>query len=406
MPNLHDNRYVSKVVANEDRETEYRKIAQRLLGKLAKQHLTFIKGECKPADDAHPPHESQADIYKSAKQTVLKWKKPGQKCSVLQDKLKSGESFSESHKIAFITRYLMSVKAWYMWSKKPVKQVIGEIVNAVGPFIEALQLLYQQPHEQLIHIDLHIGNMFVKHSPVQFGLTDFGHCLSRRSSDSQAKQAATFLGHYLTKYVANFRFFVEYSQVPLEARLLNYCYVERMESVAPEALVHGWVKEVLKVQTDSTDLIVMEVNEFTRALLRKPFFISMVQFIQQISKKLRVNSTDSVQVVQSMTRDEKTVLEFIVTRYVAITPINTIIEGVMLLPSTPPVSTEVKPIVSMYFKKQKYRNEDMNFYKLIQFLTKAIMAPYTQEGSSLISVLTSIQVGDLRIVWDDISEKV
>lgn len=406
LPNLLDNRYVSKIVATEDREIEYRKIAQRLLGNLAKEHLTFIKGECKPADDAHPPHESQADIYKSVKNTVLHWKKPGQKCSVLQDMIKGGKSFSESHKIAFITRYLMSVKAWYMWSKKPVKEVLSGIVNAVGPFIEALQLLYQQPHEQLIHIDLHIDNIFVKHSPVHFGLTDFGHCLSRRSSDSQAKQASTFLGYYLTKYVANFRFFVDYSQVPLEARLLNYCYVENMDSVAPDVLVRGWMKEVQKVQKDSTDLIVMEVFEFTRALLRKPFFISMIQYIQQISRKLRVNSNDPVQVVQSMSRHEKVILEFIVTRYMAITPINTIVEGVMLLPCTPPTYSEVKPIVSAYFKNQKYRNDDMNFYKLIHFLTKAIMRPYTQEGSSLVSVVASVQVSDLRIVWDDISEKV
>lgn len=406
LPNLKDNRYVSKLVANEDREIEYRKIAQRLLGKMAKEHLTFIKGECKPADDAHPPHESQADIYESVKKTTLKWKSPGQKCSVLQDMIKGGKSFSESHKIAFITMYLMSVKAWYMWSKKPVKQVLGEIVHALGPFIEALQLLYQQPHEQLIHIDLHIGNMFVKHSPITFGLTDFGHCLSRRSSDSQAKQAATFLGHYLTKYVANFRFFVEYSQVPLEARLLNYCYIHKLESVKPDALVRGWMKEVKKVNQETTDLIAMEVDEFTTALLRKPLFLSMVQYIQQISSKLRANSSNSVEVVQSMTRDEKTVLEFIVTRYACISPINTIVEGVMLLPCTPPTASEVRPIVSAFFKKQKYRNDDMNFYKLIQFLTKAIMTPYTQEGSSLVSVLGSVQISDLRIVWDEISEKV
>ena len=76
----------------------------------------------------------------------------------------------------------------------------------------------------------------------------------------------------------------------------------------------------------------------------------------------------------------------------------------MMLPSLN-ASQEAHLTVHSYFGKKDIKmrsQESIHLTYLIDFLTRAIMAPYEQHGSSLSAVLSSVQGGDLRIVWDDV----
>jgi len=408
LPTLDNKDYISKITLKTDMEGLYRNAATRLLGPLASRYLTVLQGECSPADSKHPAPRSQMETFKATESSVLQWKPTGEACGDLKNQIQKGKPISESHKIMYISKYLINVKEWILRIKKPLNQVTQEVIPAIRPFLEALQMLYQQDDEQLIHIDLHIGNMFVKptqgKNPLQFGLTDFGHCLLRRSSDTKEKQAHMFFGKYLCDYVGRYEFYTDFSQVPLESRILNFCFIKNLENVNPGSLVKSWEFEVNKMRRNSKDLVVMEVNMFVENLLKKPLFIAMVEQIQQICKKLRANLTDRVRLVQSLSFQEQIVLEYILTRYACISPINTITEGIMMLPSLN-ASQEAHLTVHSYFGKKdmKLRSQDsVHLTYLIDFLTRAIMAPYEQHGSSLSAVLASVQGGDLRIVWDDV----
>ena len=78
-----------------------------------------------------------------------------------------------------------------------------------------------------------------------------------------------------------------------------------------------------------------------------------------------------------MTDQERKVVEFILTRYSIIAPINTIAQELILV----------------YDKKRVVAS------KLCRFLEKAMLLPYDQEGSSLVPVLTTTQGSDLRVLW-------
>jgi len=401
VPSLQDSRYTSKIVSKTDTESVYRKSAARLLGPLASKYLTVLQGQCSPADSTHPAPVSQEGVYKNSENSLLTWKPNGEACGQLKSLMLNGKSISDSHKILYISKYLMNVNEWISSTKQPIRQLIHDVIPAISPFLEALQMLYQQEQEQLIHIDLHIGNIFVNpargRTPLQFGLTDFGHCFLRRVSDTKEQQARMFFGKYLCDNVARYDFGSGYSQVPLEARLLNFSFINKLESVNPGTLVKSWEFEVSKMRSSSKDLIVMNVDVFVDKLLRLPFFIAMVEHIQKICKKLRENLTSPVKLVQSLTSQEQVVLEFILTRYSSISPINTITEAILTLYASK--ANETNPSKKDYRAQPKGETE---IRYLIDFLTRCIMAPYEQHGSSLSSVLASVQSGDLRIVWDDV----
>lgn len=399
VPSLKNQGYVSKITRIDDEESMFRLAAQEILGQLASKYLTILQSECSPTNTTHPPIRSQTDLYKESKASLLAWKPKEHACGDLKELIKRGKSISEDHKIMYISRYDMSVKDYIGDTRNSTSQVIQKFLPAVREFLEVLQMLHQGSRQQLIHLDLHIGNIFIKQNPVQFGLTDFGQCLLRRRLDTLEDQAKLYMGFYLCQYIVKYNLVKLYRQVPFEARLLNFCYRNKFENVSPGTLVRLWEKEIQSIQADSQDLIIMEAHVFIKNLLNKPLFISMIETLQQISEKTRINPEDPVKLVNSLSSNEKVALEYIVTRYNCISPINSLTEAILSIETKTSLIEEVRETTASYFYGKKKGSIKTKLSCFIEFLTRAIMAPYEQ-GSSLSAALTAVIAGDIRIIWD------
>ena len=197
----------------------------------------------------------------------------------------------------------------------------------------------------------------------------------------------TFFGKYLISYVSSIPFFSVYRQVPLEARLLSFCYMKKLENADPFFLVKSWENdtEVRATSSGSTDIIVFFrsylISELFNKEKKRILFTAMIQAIQSISSKVRTNVNSASALYNSLTPSEKKVMEFILTRYGILSPINSINEEIM----------SIYPEIS--FGQGTH---------VTKFLLKGIMAPYIQDGSSLDAALTSVHGADLRILWADI----
>ena len=399
IPALKSGTYVSKITRIDDEETMFRLAAQEILGSLAEKYLTMLGSECSPADSSHPPVKSQIDLYKKNKASLLAWEPREHACGELKQLVKKGRSISRDHKIMYISRYEASVKDWLAGTRDSMARVIDKVIPAVREFLSIVQMLHQGSNQQLIHIDLHIGNIFVKQNPMQFGLTDFGQCLLRRSSDTPEQQAKLYIGYYLCQYIVRYNISKLYRQVPFECRLLNFCYRNNLERVSPGSLLKLWEAEVKSDRDDSADLIIMESHIFIKNLLKKPLFISMIETLQSICVKLRLNPEDNVKVDKSLNPTEKIAMDYILSRYNCISPINSITEAILSMETTSELREEVRETVTSYFHGKKKGTIKTMISCFIEFLTRAIMAPY-EEGSSLSVVLTSVIAGDIGIIWD------
>lgn len=389
-PGSTNTRYVSKLVSTKDKEANHLRMAERLLGpELSEKYLAKLQAECKPATNYKPANEKNAQSLIQGKRNVMAWPKQGEACGDLKEKLENGQNrniYMES-KLMIITKYPMTVSGWAEELHKqttqkglpvPFKNVLLNIERAIPKFIFILQKLYQNPNEQLIHIDLHTGNIFVRFNPLEFGLADFGRCVFRRANE----EPYHFFGEFLISYVSRIPFFCRFSQIPLEARLLSFCYMKKLDSASPSALVNAWQndEEVRETSSGSTDTIVAFRSTLVSQLLQRILFIAMIETIQSICKKVRTN-LNPVALYSSLNSTEKKVIEFILTRYAIISPINTINEEIMnVFPEIP-------------FSQDSH---------IIRFILKGIMAPYLQEGSSLDGPFSSVQGADLGILWADV----
>lgn len=388
MPNSKDPRYVSKLVPLKDEESEFLKSAARLLGPERSKYLAGLHGECAPANSFNPPKSKEKDVFKTGLKSVQSWQKRGQACEGLKDILKSGNPISKDHKIMFISRYPMSVSSWIETLQKtqqPYSVIMKQVERAIPTFLDVLQQLVQGQSEQLIHIDLHTGNIFVK-EPLEFGIADFGHCVFRRYSDVSTH--VSFYSTFLVGYIAKYSFYSgEYSQVPLEARLLNFCYKKSMESVSPAQLVKAWESdyEVRQFSAGSKDVVSVHKGVMLDYLLKKPLFIAMIETIQAISRKVKA-TLEPVALVHSLRQNEKDVLDYILSRYTVISPVNTITEDIMNIYQNQPMITK----------------KGIGSSSLIRFIIQAILAPYDQDGSSLVESVKSVGMADMRILWSDV----
>lgn len=385
--NSKDSHYVSKVVSVKDEESENLKMAARILGpELSSRYIAGLQGECVPSDKVHP--SSNTGSMKAVERAVLTWPKKGQACAVLKDKLVKGQDISKNSKIMIISKYDATVSGWIETLEKPYKATIKDIEKAIPHFILVLQKLYQGKDEQLIHIDLHTGNIFVRlHGTkgLELGLADFGRCMFRRHGVDPSK---TFYGEFLIDYISRNEFFCNYSQVPFESRLMNFCYRKHLDNVSPSNLVKAWENDnmVRMSAAGSSDFIEVHRNKLISYLLKRVLFIAMVEQIQAICKKIRATPNDYRALYNSLSSNEKTVVEFILTRYSILSPINTITEDIM----------------------NRY-NENLIDAKgnganvLVKFLMMGILAPYDQEGSSLVNALSSVEAADMGILWADAS---
>ena len=394
IPNLESKDYISKIVPKQDNESIYRKSAEHLLGSLSPHFMTLLKDQCIPADTKHPPRKSEEYIYSFSEHSVKGYRPDGEACSLLKQRLEDGKEIAESHKVLYISRYLMNVKDLVSTTNQSTKSLLDLIIPAIYPFLKGLQRLYNQESEQLIHLDLHAGNITVKLNPLLFGITDFGQCLLRRSSDTKERQSRFFIGKYLCNYIARFVLFEGYPQCPFEARLLNYCFINNKYNEPPSVLIKSWEHEIKKSHNSISDYFELNISSFLDELIKKPMFISMVETIQSISKKLRENEKNISKLVDILSSQEKIAIEYILTRYLAISPINCITNAISVMDESRKENT-----VHSYLKKTI---EQSKLSYLTSYLRKMITAPYLQTGSSLSVVLKSVQAMDITIVWNDI----
>jgi hypothetical protein len=187
--------------------------------------------------------------------------------------------------------------------------------------------------------------------------------------------------------VSRNEFFSSYSQVPLEARLLNFCYCKKLDTASPSNLVKAWENDntVRMNAAGSSDLIEVNRSQIVSQLLKRVLFIAMIEQIQAISKKIRANASDSMALYQSLSSNEKIVIQFILTRYSILSPINTITEDIMNRYSEKLIDAQGKGTNT-----------------LVRFLMIGIAAPYNQEGSSLVKALSTVEAADMGIIWADV----
>jgi len=380
VPDAKSTHYVSKVVSVNDEESENLKMAARLLGHgLSSKYLAGIHGECKPANSFKPPSSKDKGVLEDVLHDMKARPKTGQACDVIQRKINKKIPLYKSSKVMFISKYDNTVSGWanvISNEKQSFVAVNVKVENAIPTFLEVLQKLYQNDSEQLIHIDLHTGNIFVRYAPLEFGIADFGRCVFRRNGEDPSQ---TFYGKFLLEYITRYQMYCQYSQTPLEVRLLNYCYKKKYDNLEPDLLVKGWATdpEVMTNENGFSDFIAFNRYSMITHLLTRILFISMVETIQAICKKIRLHEKNAKLLYNNMTDKERKVVEFILTRYSIIAPINTILQELILV----------------YDKKRVLGS------KLARFLEKAMLMPYDQEGSSLVPVLTTAQGSDLRVLW-------
>ena len=388
-PDTMNSHYVSKIVSIKDEEAGFLKMAERLLGsELAGKYLARLQSECKPADSQNPPKKEDEKAIAKGKSDLQAWPKKGMACGDLKKKLELGVNISRDSKIMFISKYPTTVSGWAVElgaRHTPYDIVIQHIDKAIPRFIFVLQKLFQNPSEQLIHIDLHTGNIFARFEPLEFGIADFGRCVFRRNG---VDPSMTFFGEFLITYVSSVPFFCGYSQVPLEARLMSFCYMKKLDGVSPAALVHAWENdpEVRETSPGSCDIVVFHRAVLMKYLMKKILFIAMVETIQAICRRVRECKGDSSALYQSMRADERKIMEFILTRYAMISPINTITEEIMDTYPDKPLTT----------------SQGVGSNNLVKFVIASILAPYDQDGSSLVKACESVQEADLGILWADI----
>jgi hypothetical protein len=379
VPEPSDPRYVSKVVPREDTESIYLNLARDILGEeISDKYIAGLHGECKPADIRNPPNRYDHLAFRTVKQDIIKWNKTGMSCERLKDDLISGKDISKKNKIMFISKYKESVSDWInriQEERIPFNKVMYNIERAVPMFLSILQGLFQGK-SQLIHLDLHVGNIFIKDNPFEFGMADFGHCVFRQNSGNEAR---TFYGEFLINNVAKFTFYDgHFSQVPFEACLMNYCYRKNMELSDPYSFIQSWSSDsdVRQFSSSSSDTIFSSKDYLLNILLKRPLFLTMLSTIQSIVKKLKRNLSDHTKLFESLSPIEKITIEFILTRYHVISPFNAISEDIMNV----------------------YKSTVMTPLKV--FVLKSVTAPYEQ-NTSLSTAFTSIQGADMAVLWSD-----
>jgi hypothetical protein len=385
-----DVNIVSKVVKQSDTEYLYLEAANRILGnELAVKYLAGLRGYCKPADANHPPSEQQTKMYVENMESLQQWPSKKHACATLKQRYADKEDITSNHMLMFITRYPSTIDEWIRKLKSKnvsVTAILNAVNDSMPEFLLVLQKFYQNSKEQLINVDLHFGNIFVKatSNTIQFGLSDFGRCVLRQEQSDSA------LIHYLEKY-QQYTIFSNYRQVPLEARILNYIYKKHLESESPQVIIDSFIsdKDVGQYVTISNDIIVINLEIYLRHLLKKNLFIKLIEDFQSITKKMILKEFNT------LTTSEKDSLWFTLTRYMAVAPIITIAEQLMDLTETKMVQAYVRRVTTEYLDGKPPPKTITGYYPILAFLTRIILAPYS---SSLIAV----EMADNRLFWNDI----
>jgi hypothetical protein len=384
VPSSKDTRFVSKMVKKTDSEADVLKFAMQILGPELNKYIVGIYGECEPADKQHSPDIRNVNSYVASEKAVSKWTSNKYPCGDLKQMVYNGMNVSKDHKLMFITKYEKNLDSWLENISLGYMATLRVIEKAVPQLLVVLQALFQS-NVKIINMDLHTGNIIVNSSPFYLGIADFGHCAIKHP---HVDPAVGFYGEYLIGYVAKYpNFYFKYRQVPLESRLLNYCYAKKMDNVSPIELLKGWVndEDVVTSSRNSADLICLHRKSIIEPLLKRILFIRMIEQLQSISRKLRVNPADHLKLYTSLNANERHVIDYILSRYMIFSPFNSFME----------ILTEKFPTEPMLDKYGRGTSS------LVRFILKVIQAPYIQEGSSLVTALRAIEGADMRLVWAD-----
>ena len=399
---------VSKIVKHGDVESIYLEAASRILGEEnALKYLAGIRGHCRPANDAHPPAQTKIPDYVESKKALIKYVgSEGMACGHLKEDLLSEKGISKTHTLMYISRYPITLYEWTNLIKKrgiDFRLVMTSINKSIPDFLLILQRFYRGKTEHLINIDLHHNNIFVRAqgSNIQFGIADFGRCILRQLNEPLS--LPTYIAEYLNTNQIRYTIYTGYKQVPFEARLLDFCFKKNLDNEDPSVIVNQWLNDINNIDYAESpycnDIIVLNMKIYIKYLLTKPLFIDMVEELIEISKKMRYPSS----LVRSLSRDELTVLEFITTRYMAMSPIVTILDQLHNIDLR--VKFEIKEITAKRFSSDRtpdLKGRGSGVYYMVEYLNRLLIAPYTGRGSSLSAALSSVRSIDLSVLWTDI----
>ena len=399
---------VSKIVKHGDVESVYLEAASRILGEEgALKYLAGIRGHCRPANDAHPPTQTKIPDYIESKKALIKYVgSEGMACGHLKEDLLTEKGISKTHTLMYISRYPITLYEWTNLIKKrgiQIRLVMTSINKSMADFLGILQRFYKGRTEHLINIDLHHNNIFVRAqgSNIQFGIADFGRCILRQLNDPLS--LPTYISEYLNTNQIRYTIYTGYKQVPFEARLLDFCFKKGLEHEDPSVIVNAWLNDKNNIDYAESqyynDIIVLNMKPYVKYLLTRPLFIDMVEELIEISKKMRSPAT----LANSLTRDEIALIEFITTRYMAMSPIVTILD--QLYNIDPKIKMEIKQITAKRFSADRgadIRSQGSGIYYIVEYLTRLLIAPYTGRGSSLSAALSSVRSIDLSTLWTDI----
>ena len=403
IPDGKDTSVVSKIVQMDDVESYYLQAANRILGpQLSMTYLAGLRGMCSPANSGHMPIKENMANFIVDKKDLFAWKPEGQACEALKRKFKNG--IAKTHKLMIISRYPSTLEEWIntvMAKKIPINYVIQSVNLGIPSFLGILQMFYKHQTDELVNLDLHHKNIFVRAngSNIQFGISDFGHCLFRVRNNQQSSTA--YFNQALTAMNVSQKsqpIYMYYRQIAFEARILHYCYMNDLEHANPDEIINAYVNdpEVKKCAAISNDILIINLHHYKDYLLKYPLFIEMLEVMQGIIKKAKTPGQ-----IPPYDEKEKAVLEFIITRYMAVSPIVTLLEQLLYLSDT--LYDELTNISTKYFSgvQTQLPVNGSGIYKLITYVNRMVTSPYTSKGS-LIDALTSIQSVDLRAVWADI----
>lgn len=410
VPQGSDPSVVGKLVDKDDSEHIYLEAARDILGEeLSLKFLAGIRGMCSPANDQHPPSKDRLGDYKQSKDALFAWKTPQKfACTDLKTALtKTG--ITDKYNLMFISRYPSTLEQWVEIVEKkniPRPFIIKAINDAIPPLLNVLQKFYRHPTLELINMDLHHKNIFIRAtgSKLQFGISDFGQCYFRRLNDP--KTSLRYFSYYLERfYTVNVAMYVGFRQIPLETRLIDFCFKNSMENYDPGKLIEAFVNDpkVKEYQTNSNDIISMNLDLYCGFLIKKPHFIQTIEMIQSISKKIRKMKNGIEPQFNMLSQNEFTFLEFCITRFLAVAPLVTILEQTLFLSEG--LYDQVKQIsaqrIAGSIPLTKQRPE---IYYLTEYINRMILAPYSGsiQGSSLMGSLESVKAVDLSIVWADV----
>lgn len=413
VPQGSDPSVVGKIVNKGDSEHIYLEAARDILGQeLSLKFLAGIRGMCSPANNQHPPSQDRIGDYKQSKDALMKWQTSQPfACTDLKGAL-SKTGITDKYSLMFISRYPSTLEQWAETMGKkniPKPFIIKAINDAIPPLLNILQKFYHHPTLELINMDLHHKNIFIRAtgSKLQFGISDFGQCYFRRLNDPN--MSIPYFSYYLERFfTVRIPMYVGFRQIPFETRLIDFCFKNKMENHSPGQLIDAFINDpkVKQYQASSNDIISMNLDLYCAFLIKKPLFIQAVEMIQSITKKTRKMQAGVPPELNIMSLDEFTFLEFCMTRFLAVAPLVTILEQTLFLSEG--LYDQVKQIstdrVSGITRSVSGATKKPEIYYLTEYINRITLAPYSGsiQGSSLMGSLKSVMAVDLTMVWADV----